>query len=79
MHIIFELAAFVIIGGIAIVILFLVFAISRSGVSKRSSEESVEEAKMIQEIYTGLERMEKRVEALETILLDDTRKEDDNA
>ena len=33
-------------------------------------DDQAEEAKMIQEIYKSLSRMEERVEALETILLD---------
>ena len=33
------------------------------------------EARMIQEIYQGLSRMEQRVEALETLLLEKERKE----
>ena len=36
----------------------------------QSAADQAEEAKMIQEIYKGLSRMEERVEALETILLD---------
>ena len=35
-----------------------------------SAADQAEEAKMIQEIYKGLARMENRVEALEAILLD---------
>ena len=38
--------------------------------SGQSAGDQAEEAKMIQEIYTSLSRMEERVEALETILLD---------
>ena len=34
-----------------------------------------DEAKMIQEVYQGLARMEDRVEALETIILDRGRKD----
>lgn len=34
-----------------------------------------EETALIQEIYQGLERMEKRIEALETLVLDHDRKE----
>ena len=34
-----------------------------------------EEAGIIQEIYQGLERMEKRIESLETILMADREKE----
>jgi phage shock protein B len=36
----------------------------------QSAGDQAEEAKMIQEIYKGLSRIEERVEALETILLD---------
>lgn len=36
----------------------------------QSAGAQAEETKMIQEIYKGLSRMEERVEALETILLD---------
>jgi len=36
----------------------------------QSAGDQAEEAKMIQEIYKGLSHMEERVEALETILLD---------
>lgn len=36
-----------------------------------------DETQMIQEIYQGLSRMEKRVDALETLLLDADRKEGD--
>lgn len=40
-----------------------------------SRKDQAEDSKLIQEIYLGLSRMEKRVEALETILLD--RKKED--
>jgi phage shock protein B len=45
------------------------------GVSRKSRERSAEEAEMIQEIYSGLSKMEKRVENLETILMDHFRKD----
>jgi phage shock protein B len=38
--------------------------------SGQSSGDQAEETRMIQEIYSSLSRMEERVEALETILLD---------
>jgi len=38
--------------------------------SKRSNHSSRDEAMMVQEIYRGLETMEQRIEALETILMD---------
>ncbi len=40
------------------------------GVSPKDRKYQTDEAKMIQEIYHGLSGMEKRVEALETILMD---------
>ena len=56
------LALAIIPGAILLAIRFL-----RGG---QSAGDQAEEAKMIQEIYTSLSRMEERVEALETILLD---------
>lgn len=47
----------------------------RGGVSGRGREDQAEETRMIQEIYQGLSRMEKRVESLETILLDSQGKD----
>ncbi len=49
----------------------------KGGLSRTDQEKQAEEAKMIQEIYQGLSRMEERVETLETILLD-RDKEDRN-
>ena len=40
-----------------------------------SSQDQAEDSKIIQEIYQGLSRMEKRVESLETILLDQDKKD----
>jgi hypothetical protein len=45
------------------------------GLSQTARHQQNQEAEMIQEIYHGLESLEKRLEALETILLDRTRKE----
>jgi phage shock protein B len=44
---------------------------------EQSQQLQAEEAKLIQEIYQGLSRMQERVEALETILLGRERKEGD--
>ncbi|MBW2123030.1 MAG: phage-shock protein [Deltaproteobacteria bacterium] len=49
--------------------------IVKGGVSKKSRKLQEDEARMIQEIYQGLSKMEERVEALETIILDRERKE----
>ena len=40
----------------------------------RGKEQQTEQARLIQELYHGLRNMEKRVESLETILLDKHRK-----
>lgn len=48
--------------------------ILKGGVSRTSQKRQSDEARMIQEIYQGLSRMEERVEALETIILDQERK-----
>lgn len=45
------------------------------GLSQSARKEQNQEAEMIQEIYHGLESLEKRLEALETILMDRTRKD----
>jgi phage shock protein B len=48
----------------------------RHGAGPRSDRTSeAEEARMIQEIFHGLSRLEQRVEALETILMDQKGKE----
>ncbi len=48
----------------------LVFKALRGNGSGQDSEESESEARMIQEIYNSLNRMENRIEALETLILD---------
>ncbi|MFC1858555.1 phage-shock protein [Thermodesulfobacteriota bacterium] len=45
------------------------------GISAKSKQQQAEEAKMIQDIYHGISKMEERVETLETILMDRHGKE----
>jgi len=45
------------------------------GLSKKYRQGKADEAEMIQQIYSGLSRMEKRIDALETILMDRQGKE----
>ena len=59
-------------GGILIAII-KVLKRDRSAGSKQLNEE---EAKMMQQIHQQLEKMEERVEALETILIDRERKDE---
>lgn len=53
--------------------LLMAIKIIKGGVSRKEQRLQSNEAKMIQEIYKGLSRMEERVEALETIILDRER------
>ena len=45
------------------------------GLSAKSRKDQADEARLIQELYQGLLKMEKRVESLETILMDYHRKD----
>jgi phage shock protein B len=54
--------------------ILIAIKILKGGVS-RQGQKFQAEARMIQEIYQGLSRMEERVESLETIILDRERKE----
>ena len=47
----------------------------QGGLSKKDREQQMNEAEMIQEIYSGLSKMEQRIDALETILMDRQGKE----
>jgi phage shock protein B len=49
--------------------------IIKGGVSRKGQRSDTEETQMIQEIYHGLAGMEKRVEALETIMIERERKD----
>lgn len=55
----------------------VIIRMRNSGLSSSSRTASQQEATMIQEIYQGLDRMEKRIEALETILMDGHSKNGD--
>jgi phage shock protein B len=54
--------------------ILMAIKILKGGVSRKGQRLESEEARMIQEMYQGLSRMEERVEALETIILDRERK-----
>ena len=40
---------------------------------KTSRKDQADDSKVVQEIYQGLERMERRIEALETLMLEDKK------
>lgn len=55
--------------------ILMALKILKGGISRKGQQDSSHEARMIQEIHKGLSRMEERVDALETILLDQDRKD----
>jgi len=55
--------------------ILMAIKILKGGFSRKGQRIQAEEARMIQEIYRGLSRMEERVEALETIILERERKD----
>jgi phage shock protein B len=65
--------ALAVLGGL-VVLLVRILGGNKSRYSRYQKEE---ETRLIQEIYQGLSKMEKRIEALETILLNSEGKEKD--
>ena len=55
--------------------ILMAIKILKGGASRKGQQLEQEEARMVQEIYQGLSKMEDRVEALETIILDLGRKD----
>jgi len=55
--------------------ILIAIKVIKGGVSRSGQKLQSDEARMIQEIYQGLSRMEERVEALETLILDQDRKD----
>lgn len=73
-------------GGIALIVGVYFWGVKVTGrlSGKSTPQQREEETRIIQEIYQGLSRMEERIEALETILLEKrksetTKKEHDDA
>jgi phage shock protein B len=50
--------------------ILMAIKILKGGVTRKGQQNQADETKIIQEIYQGLSKMEQRVEALETIILD---------
>ena len=69
-----------IIGLVAVLLIFggpiflIALVILKGGKSKKGQNMEAEEARTAQEIYQGINRMEARIEALETIILEHERK-----
>jgi len=55
--------------------ILMAIRILKGGFSRKGRDIEAEEARMIQKIYQGLSSIEKRVDALETILLEQERKD----
>jgi phage shock protein B len=55
--------------------ILLAIRLIKGGGGRENRRQSADDARMLQEIYQGLARMEERVEALETILIH-TKKKD---
>jgi len=70
---VFSIPLAAILGGIGLAAL----KILKGNGGGRSAEENADETRLIQDINHGLQKMEQRVEALETILLGKERKEGD--
>ncbi len=62
----FALLVLALLGGIGVAIIKVIKGKSDG----RDKEAQADEAKLMQELHQGLSRMEKRIEALETILLE---------
>ncbi|MCG8616635.1 MAG: phage shock protein B [Desulfobacterales bacterium] len=59
---------------LGLIIIGIIRAAKTGGISKKERQAHAEETKMIQDIFNSLSKMEERVEALETILIERQRK-----
>lgn len=55
---------------LGIIIIGIIRAAKTGGLSKNEKDSRAEETRMIQDIYNALPKMEERIEALETILIE---------
>jgi phage shock protein B len=67
--------AILLIATIGLMIIGIIKVSKTGGISRKDKQARTEEARMIQDIYHGLSKMEERVEALETILIERQRKD----
>ena len=72
MPLIMLLIPLVLVLGLLLLAVAVVVLVARSSGSTKGGESGAADARTIQEIHTGLTRLEERVEAIETILLDRT-------
>ena len=62
--------AILMLAALGVIIIGIIRAARSGGISKKDRKARAEETEMIQDIFNGLSRMEQRVEALETILVE---------
>jgi len=62
--------AILLLATIGLIIIGIIRAAKTGGISGKDKAAQTEETKMIQDIFNGLSKMEERVEALETILIE---------
>jgi len=67
--------AILLIATIGLIIMGIIKVSKTGGLFKNEKKANAEETKMIQDIYYGLSKMEERIEALETILMERQREE----
>ncbi len=60
---------------VGLIVIGIIRAAKTGGISKKDRKTQDEETRMIQDIYHGLSKMEERVEALETILIERKKKD----
>ena len=67
--------AILLIATLGLIIIGIIRASKTGGLSKKDKQSQTEETKMIQDIYSGLSKMEERIESLETILIESQKKD----
>lgn len=67
--------AILLIATLGLMIIGIIRAAKTGGLSKKEKQAHAEETQMIQDIYHGLSKMEDRIEALETILIERQNKD----
>lgn len=67
--------AILLLATLGLIIISIIRVAKTGGLSKKDRQTHADETKMIQDIYYGLSKMEERVEALETILIERQKKD----
>jgi len=66
--------AILLIATLGLILIGIIRAAKTGGISKKDKQTHADETKMIQDIFNGLSKMEERIEALETILIERQKK-----